>query len=403
MHKSYKTELKPNNKQITSLSQHCDASRFVFNWGLGKRIDLYRSEKKSTNAQALHKELVKLKKTELSWLHKVSKCAAQNSLRDLDKAFKRFFVHKGGFPKFKNRKTCKPSYTVEGSIFVDSQTIKIPRIGWIRLKEHDYLPPGSKVKSATISGTADRWFVSINVEENEPEKMLLTNEVIGIDLGVKSLATCSDGTVFDNPKTLGKRAKKLRRLSKSHSRKQKDSRNKEKSRMKLAKLHFTISNIRKDVLHKITTSVAKTKPQAVVMEDLNVKGMMANRRLSRSIFDCGFYEFRRQLEYKLSRIGSELVLADRFFPSSKTCSGCGNVKKELSLSERTYLCYECGMELDRDLNAAINLKNYSTVGSTGKTRKASLQACGDGSSGLDYYDLGETTVCEAGIKQKTCY
>ncbi len=143
--------------------------------------------------------------------------------------------------------------------------------------------------------------------------------------------------------------------------------------------------------------MAKTKPQCVVMEQLNVRGMTANRRLSRSIMDCGFYEFRRQLEYKLDRIGSELVLADRWFPSSKTCSGCGNVKKELKLSERTYLCYECGLELDRDLNAAINLKNLSTVGSTGKTCAASLQACGDESAGLYHYDLNETVVFEAGI------
>ncbi len=407
MNKAYKTELFPNNKQQTMLSKHCDAARFAYNWGLDKRSDLWKNEKKSTNAQQLHKEIVQLKQTELSWLYDVSKCAVQESLRDLDVAFKNFFRKlkqkkkgKAGFPKFKSRKNDHQSYRVQGCIEIDSKSVKIPRIGWIRLKEESYLPVGSDVKSLTISTQSGRWFVSASVEEN-PKKVKLTKEVIGIDLGIKTLATCSNGLIFDNPKALRKRTKQLRKCSKRLSRKVKGSNNRNKARIRLNKLHYRIANIRKDVLHKITTAVARTKPKAVVMENLVVQNMAANRRLSRSILDCGFFEFRRQLEYKLKWIGSEIILADTFFPSSKMCSCCGNVKKELSLSERTYSCEECGFEEDRDLNAAINLKNYGTVGSTGKARLASLQACGDESSGLELV-LNETIVCEAGIKQKTC-
>lgn len=225
------------------------------------------------------------------------------------------------------------------------------------------------------------------------KKVKLTKEIIGIDLGIKTLATCSNGLVFDNPKVLRKRTKQLRKCSKGLSRKVKGSNNRNKARIRLNKLHYKIGNIRKDVLHKITTAVARTKPLAVVMENLQISNMTKNRHLSKSILDCGFFEFRRQLEYKLKWIGSELILADTFFPSSKMCSCCGNVKKELSLSERTYSCDVCEYEEDRDLNAAINLKNYGTVGSTGKTRFASLQACGDDVR----LPLAAAIVCEAGI------
>ncbi len=264
MNKSYKTELFPNNKQKTLLTKHCDASRFAYNWGLDQRISLWKEKKKSVNAQQLHKHIVQLKKTELSWLYDVSKCAVQESLRDLDVAFKNFFRKlksssskkgKAGFPKFKSRKNDKQAYRVQGSIEIDSKAVKIPRIGWIRLKEESYLPVGTDVKSLTISTQSERWFVSVSVEE-KPKKVRLTEEIIGIDLGIKTLATCSNGLIFDNPKVLRKRTKQLRRLSKSLSRKVKGSNNRNKARVRLNKLHFRIANIRKDVLHKITTAVA---------------------------------------------------------------------------------------------------------------------------------------------------
>lgn len=371
MHKSYKTELRPNNKQKTLLSKHCNASRFAFNWGLEQRKLLWESEQKSTNAIALHKKLNELKKTSLGFLYETSKCAPQEALRDLDRAFKNFFAKRSGFPKFKSRKNDRQSFRLTGAISVDEKAIKLPRIGWIRLKEDNYIPGDKHILSATISCHADRWFVSLNVKENNPPKADLSDEIIGIDVGIKTLATCSDGKVFDNPKTLYKTEKKLRRSQKSLSRKRKGSNNSLKAKKKLAKVHFKVTNIRKDVLHKITTAVARTKPKAVVMEKLNIKGMSANSRLSKSILDCAWHELRRQLDYKLGWIGSELVLADTFYPSSKTCSSCGSIKKELSLSERTYSCEACGFEEDRDLNAAINLKNLYTVSST------EFKACGE--------------------------
>lgn len=429
MIRSYKTELHPNNKQSTLFLKHAGVARFVYNWGLYYRIEHYKKTGETLNAQALHKLLVQLKTIEYPWMYEVSKCAAQNALRNLDTAFVNFFRNlkdkkckKKGFPQFKSKKGSKTSYTVEGCISVDGKAIKLPKIGWIRLKEENYLPVGSEIKSASISQRADRWFVSINVEEEEKTliETNITNEIIGIDLGIKTLATCSNGTIFENPKCLRKRSKKLRRLSKSHSRKQKGSKNREKSRKILARLHYKIANIRKDVLHKTTTTVAKAKPQYVVVEDLNVSGMMKNHRLAKSISECGFFEFRRMLAYKLERIGSYLILANRWFPSSKMCSCCFNIKDGLTLSDRIYHCDECGYSEERDFHGSSNLKYYpqfkkmydemcckswkdfsekmNTVGSTGKTRIASLQACGDD---VRLFHIDKAIVCEAGIKHKT--
>lgn len=381
MHKSYKTELHPNNKQKTLLTRHCDASRFAFNWGLGQRKTLWEQEQKSTNAIALHKKLNELKKTSLGFLYETSKCAPQEALRDLDKAFKNFFSKRSGFPKFKSRKNDRQSFRLTGAISVDEKAIKLPRIGWIRLKEDNYIPSDKHILSATVSCSADRWFISLNVKEDDFTQQELSDEVLGIDVGIKTLVTCSNGITFENPKTLYRAEKKLRRSQKSLSRKKRGSNNRQKAKKKLVKVHFKVSNIRKDALHKITTAIARTKPKAVVMEKLNVKGMTKNRHLSKSIFDCAWAELRRQLEYKLKWIGSELILADTFYPSSKTCSSCGNVKKELSLSERTYYCDECGLVEDRDLNAAINLRNLynstSELASLDTVSSTEFEACGE--------------------------
>jgi len=248
-----------------------------------------------------------------------------------------------------------------GAIHVYPDAIQLPRLGLLRCKEHDYLPMNAKIGSATISEQAGRWFVSICVHAEQAEPEAATGPIIGVDLGIKALATCSDGRTIDNPKALRKNLKKLKRLGRQHSRKVKGSHNRKKAQRKLARMHARIANIRKDTLHKATSSiVAKTKPSeerpsVIVLEDLHVSGMLKNRKLSRAIAEVGLYEFRRQVTYKAARVGCEVKIVSRWFPSSKTCSSCGTVKETLALSERVFVCEDCGYVSDRDDNAAKTL------------------------------------------------
>lgn len=360
--RGYKTELKLNNKQITVCKQHAGSARFAYNWGLARWKALYKATGKGTNAIALHKELNALKKTDYGWMYEVSKCAMQEALRDLQNAFTRFFKGLGKYPKFKSKKKGLGSFTLTGSIRVFSRYVQLPRLGKLRLFEQDYLPTQAKILSATVSEHAGHWFVSVQVEEEVAAPTPATGEAIGIDLGINRLATISNTQTFANPKALKANLQKLKRLARSLSRKQKGSKNRTKARIKLARQHYHIGNIRRDALHKVTTVIcAKTKPdnarpRVIAIEHLNVAGMLKNRKLSRAIADVGFGEFRRQIGYKTVWNGITLFLANRFFPSSKQCSGCRVVKAELALSERVYTC-ECGLELDRDQNSAINLKH----------------------------------------------
>lgn len=379
--RGYKTELDPNNKQKTLLAKNAGAARYAYNWALGIKQECMKVKSKIPNAIELHRRLNELKRSELPWMYEVSKCSPQEALRNCDTAFKNFFDRckkkvkgKKGFPKFKSKKNGLGSFRLTGSIRVFENHVQLPRIGKVRLKESGYIPTDAKILSATVSEKAGRWFVSIQVEEQviptyKPEKT-----TVGIDLGVKTLATCSNGQTFDNPKALRSDLKKLQRLSRRTSRKVKGSQNRKKAATRLARLHYKIACIRKDMIHKITTFLTKTKSK-VVIEDLNVSGMLKNRRLSRAIADVGLFEFRRQLEYKGKWHGCEIAVADRFYPSSKMCSACGNIKHDLQLSDREYRCENCGHVIDRDLNASVNLENYSTVSSPG------INAFGEGSSG----------------------
>jgi putative transposase len=231
----------------------------------------------------------------------------------------------------------------------------------LRLHEHGYIPMTAKILSATVSEQAGRWFVSVQVEESAPDPIKATGPVIGIDLGIKALATVSNGIVIENPKALRSHLKKLGRASRQHSRKAKGSKNRQKATRKLARLHAHIGNIRKDALHKATSQIVmKTKspavrPAVIVLEDLNVSGMLKNRRLSRAIADVGWYEFRRQVEYKAEQAGVLVTFVSRWEPSSKTCSSCRTVREELHLSERVFVCHACGLVIDRDVNASYNL------------------------------------------------
>ena len=366
--RGYKTQLDPNNKQRTLLAKNAGAARYAFNWALNIKRDAMTKREKIPNAIELHRRLNELKQTELGWMYEVSKCSPQEALRNCDNAFNNFFRRckqkkgKKGFPRFKSKKNGLGSFRLTGTIKVFDRHIQLPRIGKIKLKERGYLHNG-KILSATVSERAGRWFVSLQMEETIEAPENKPQRAIGVDLGIKRLATCSDGEIFENPKALRSRLKKLQRLSRNVSRKQKGSQNRKKAQKKLAKLYYKIACIRQDTLHKFTTSLTKTKSR-IVIEDLNVSGMMKNRRLSRAIADVGLFEARRQLEYKGKWYGCEIDVADRFYPSSKRCSSCGKINHNLQLSDRDYVC-ECGNDVDRDWNASVNLLNYRTVSSTG--------------------------------------
>ena len=358
VYKSYKTELDPNNKQKTLFKKNCGVARFAYNWGLATLEEDYKNEKKlKPNFIQLNNLFNSIKKEKYPWALEASKWSPACALQNLSETFKKFFNKQCGFPKYK-KKGQKDSFTVFEGIKVVKNKIKIPKIGWVKLKQDAYIPQ-EKPKAATISLRAGRWFVSVRYE-HEITQGNWTEETIGVDLGIKSLAVCSDGEIFEAPRKLKKKEKKIKRLQRKMARQKKGSNSRNKTKHKLALQHYKIANERKDILHKATSALVKTKPQkTIVIEDLNVSGMVKNHSLAKAISNIGFYEFRRQLEYKCKWYGKVLVVADRFYPSSKLCSGCKNKRTDLKLSHRTYKCPKCGLKLDRDLNAAINLSKYT--------------------------------------------
>ncbi len=396
--RSFKTELNPNDKERSLLVQSTGAGRWAYNWGLARKTEFYWNTGKRLSAIDLHRELNELKKLPVEeggvpWLYEVSKCAPQEALRNLDKAMSNFFqrcregAKKKGFPKFKSRKRGIGSFTLTGTISVQETSIQLPNLGTIRLKESNYLPTsGVRILKATVSEKAGRWFVSVQVEMDQPALKPLPHHVIGVDVGISHLAVTSDGEVFENPKALRATEKKLRQLNKSVSRKRKGSNNRKKAAVKLARQHYRVSNIRKDTIHKATSAITK-QASTIVIESLNISGMMKNRKLSKAMADAGLGEFHRQLTYKVGRSGGQLIRADRFFPSSKTCSKCGAVKDDLTLSDRTFRCSECGLTIDRDLNAAINLKKLAA--------SYAVSACCPGSSGCGLNDTTKLLVGQA--------
>ena len=371
--KGFKTELAPNNEQVTHFLRSCGTARFAWNWALNR----VKTGISKPNAIGLHKELCAVKETEIPWMYDVSKCAPQFAIRHLAEHYGDQFdknvirerekkiakaktpiqkakAYDYGKPKFK-KKSCDESFTVDGTILISEDKIQLPKIGLIKLKEKSYLPLG-KMKQATVSRRGDRWFVSVRMETEEPITEH-TDEVIGVDLGIKTLATCSNGMLFENARVLKKRMKQLKRHSRKLSRREKGGKNRAKQQKYISNIHYKIACLRKDLLHKMTTALVKTKPKAIVIEDLNVSGMMANHKLAQAIQDCSFFEFKRQLEYKCKIMGIELVVVSRWCPTSKTCNCCGAINEDLTLSDRTYKCL-CGYVEDRDINAAKNLRDY---------------------------------------------
>jgi putative transposase len=382
--RAYKTELALNNKQITACRKHAGAARWAYNWGLARKQESYCATGTSPSARDLHRELNTLKQTIVPWMYEVSKCAPQEALRNLDTAFAHFFRRvklkqqgklkgKVGYPKRKTRQQGLGSFRLTGSIAVFPKAIQLPRLGRLGLKEGGYLPKDARILSATVSEQAGHWYVSVLVEQKHvvPSN---TGPVVGVDLGIKQLATLSDGTVESNPRHLRSCLKKLKRLQRAVSRKRTGSRNRTKAICKLARLHRRIANQRADTLHQLTSRLAKTK-SVVVIEDLNVAGMLKSPHLAQAIGDVGFGEFHRQLVYKAAWYGCQVLVASRWEPTSKTCSGCGWVDDSLSLADRTFRCQMCGQALNRDLNAAINLAKLA--GSSSESQNA----CGEESAG----------------------
>jgi putative transposase len=354
---SIKTKLKLTTEQKTIMSKHAGIARFTYNWGLATWKSLYQDGYRP-NKYLLKKFFNNEVKTELEWIKEKGICQkiTQYAFDQLGAAFDRFFKGNGGYPKFK-KKGQNDSFTIDAGgkpIPVGGLRIKLPTIGWV--KTYEGLPQTTTTK-LTISRIADDWYIAF-AHRVETEVTPKSQEIVGVDLGIKELATLSTGVVFPNPKAYKKSIQKLKRLSKAHARKAKGSTNRYQSKIKLALHHQSVSNIRKDSLHKVTNYLCKNHA-VIVIEDLNVSGLMQNHKLAQSIADCGFYEFKRQLEYKCKKFGSKLILADRWYPSSKTCSHCGCKKESLLLSERVYECEHCEHVMDRDLNAAINLSRLA--------------------------------------------
>lgn len=361
VNKSYKFRIYPNKAQEEIINKSIGCCRFVYNNFLDIRIKEYEYYGNSSNYVKDASELKELK-MEYSWLKECPSDALQQSLKDLDIAYKNFFKQGNGFPKFKSKHKSRLSYRCVGqNVKVADNRIKLPKLKMVKLKQSFSLPRKIKINNATISKTrSGKYFVSLSCEVEVKAKPK-TEKKVGIDLGVKEFATLSDGVVFSNPKYYRKYEDKLAKEQRKFSKMKKGSNNREKQRVKVARIHEKIKNNRLDYIHKITTYLVNNY-DTIVIEDLNTSGMLKNHKLAKSISDASFYEFRRQLEYKCAWYGKELVVINRWFPSSKTCSNCGCIKDDLTLSDRIYECEHCGLSIDRDLNASINILTVGTMG-----------------------------------------
>lgn len=380
MKRAYKIEINPTKEQKTKIHQTIGVSRFMYNFYIAHNKEVYEKEGKFISgmdfSKWLNNEYIP-NNQDMKWIKDVSSKAIKQAIMNGDKAFKEFFNGKKGFPKFKKKKNQdvkayfpknnKTDWTIE------RHRVKIPTLGWIRLKEFGYIPTNSIVKSGTVSQKANRYYVSILVEETNIEVSKPTNVGVGIDLGLKDFAICSDGNKFKNinkTSTVRKVEKKLKREQRKLSRKYESLkvRNKnikegsttrqniQKQVVKVQKLHQRLTNIRTDYINKTVSSIIEQKPSYITIEDLAVSNLMKNKHLSKAIASQKFFEFRTKLTSKCKKNNIELRVVDRFYPSSKTCSQCEKIKKDLKLKDRVYTC-SCGLSIDRDLNASYNLKN----------------------------------------------
>lgn len=375
MIKSYKIRIYPTKEQEASMWQHIGSCRYIWNYMLAYQQQLHLEGEKHLSAFSMINLLKPLKNDgEHEWLYEVSNTSLQRVCKDLDKAYRGFFNKTSGFPKFKSRKRSKPNYPIRDTVWFSEEYVTIEKIGKIKYKTDFILPfgRGHKFSNPRVSYVNGKWLLSFGIE-CENQAPILTDKSMGIDLGVKDLATAEfDGEqiVFHNinksrrMRTLSKKQKHLQRsISRKYEANRKGGRyiktkNIEREENKLREIHARIANIRTNYIHQCTHKLISLLPRRIVMEDLNVQGMMKNRHLSKAIQGQCFYEFRRQMQYKSEWSGIDLVLADRFYPSSKTCSCCGSIKHDLKLSDRIYKCEACGAVIDRDYNAAVNLSRY---------------------------------------------
>ena len=385
MIKTIRVMLIPNNKQKTKLFQYANTARFAYNWALCREQENYKNGGKFISDGDLRKEFTQLKKTdEYAWLNNVSNNVTKQAIKDACEAYRDFFKGYTNFPRFKSKKHSVPKFyqdnvkiqftdthvKVEG--FATSKKKNKQKLNWIRLAEHSRIPTENvKYMNPRIKYDGINWWITVGIDY-EDSTTLSSNEGIGIDLGVKDLSICSDGNTYKNinkSQKVKKLEKRKRRLQRSISRKY--EKNKKggsycktssiiKREKELLKLNHRLTYIRQNYLHQITSEIIKREPSFICIEDLNVKGMIKNRHLSKAVQQQGFREFRRQIEYKSAWNNISVIIADRFFPSSKLCSCCGNIKKDLKLSDRIYKC-DCGNVIDRDYQASLNLKRYGEM------------------------------------------
>lgn len=370
-------QLNPNNVQANYLARACGVARFSYNWALtewqrqysedkayrdaclANGIDIDISKLNKPSQAKLRREINAIKRVQFPWMLQVSKCAVQLAIKQLGDAYKNFFSKQSAYPT-KRKKGKDDRFSLSNDQFaIKGKSIRIPNLGWVRMKEA--LRLDGKIMSATISSRGDRWFVSVAVEITKAAlPAQKTGKQIGVDLGVTDLLVLSDGTKIKAPKPLERNLEKLRLLNKSLSRKKKGSKNRQKAKTKLSRLHYKIKCIRKNSLHGMTSSLVQ-KFDLIAIEDLNVKGMIKNKRLSRAISDLGFFEFKRQLIYKASEAGKVVKSVGRFYPSSKSCSNCNYIlsKDMLTLKTRNWQCPKCLVVHDRDINASINILNHA--------------------------------------------
>ena len=378
---SYKTEINPTQEQIQKINQTIGTCRYIYNFYLATQKERHEHGEKLQSSIDFSKWLNNdylPEHEDMSWIKEVSSKSVKQSITNAYSAYQRFFKKQSKFPKFKKKgKSDVKMYFVKTDaksiIWCERHRIKIPTLGWVRLKEKGYIPTtksGLVIRSGTVSEKAGRYYVSVLVDVSQKETEKPTNQGIGIDLGIKDLAICSDKQVFKNinkSKEVKRLEKKLKREQRSLSRMYENKKkgeptqraNIQKQKLKVQKLHHRIDNIRTDYINKTIAEIVKTKPSYITIEDLNVSGMMKNRHLSKAVASQKFYEFRTKLKTKCDDNGIELRIVDRWYPSSKICHCCGNIKKDLKLSDRIYRC-DCGYVEDRDFNASLNLRDAKT-------------------------------------------
>ena len=381
MIKSIKVRLNPNNKQLTKLFQYAGCARFAYNWAIAREQENYKQGNKFLSDGELRKEFTQLKKqSEYKWLNEVSNNVTKQAIKDACNAYKRFFKGQCKYPKFKSKKHSIPSFYQDNIAIQFTDThVKVEKfsmskkqnkqkLNWIKLCEKGRIPTNCKYMNPRFTYDGLYWYVSVSIEVDDNTNVP-SNEGIGIDLGITDLAICSDGNTYksiNKTQKVKKLEKRKRRLQRSISRRYEKNKkgvsycktsNIIKREKELLKVTKRLTNIRQNYLHQTTSEIIKRKPSFICMEDLNVSGMMKNKHLSKAVQQQCFYEFRKQIEYKSNWNNISVIIADRFFPSSKLCSCCGNIKKDLKLSDRIYKC-ECGNIIDRDFQASLNLKQY---------------------------------------------